>query len=125
VHWLLLAMACSSVWLLVLGVIASMDCKDAAYCCRCSVVCLLDTTVSLTKTDEPIEMPFGLSTRMGPGNHVLGGGMDRPVGRGNSGVVSPLDCVISKHCSSMGLQTCPQGIARYSVTSEWTHPLQG
>jgi len=80
--------------LLVLGVIASMDCKDAAYCYRCSVVCLcvclLDTTVSLTKTAEAIEMPFGLWTRVGLGNHVLGGGVDRPVGRGNSGGCFPI-----------------------------------
>jgi len=45
---------------------AAMLCKaqDAAYCYRCSVVCvcLLDTTVSPAKTDEPIEMPFGLCT---------------------------------------------------------------
>jgi len=32
------------------------------------------TVVSPTKTGEPIEMPFGLSTRLGPGNHVLDGG---------------------------------------------------
>jgi len=28
-------------------------------------------------------MPFGLSTRVGPGNHVLDGGPDPPMGRGN------------------------------------------
>jgi len=27
------------------------------------------TLVSPAKTAEPIEMPFGLRTRMGPGNH--------------------------------------------------------
>jgi len=27
---------------------------------------------------EPIEMPFGLRTRVGPGNHVLDGGPDPP-----------------------------------------------
>jgi len=30
----------------------------------------------------PIEMPFGLRTRVSPGNHV-GGGPDHPMGRGN------------------------------------------
>jgi len=27
---------------------------------------------------EPIEMPFGLMIRVGPGNHVLDGGPDPP-----------------------------------------------
>ena len=43
---------------------------------RCSVVCLLDTTVSPTKTAEPIEAPFGLQTRVSPTNHALGGRQD-------------------------------------------------
>ena len=66
---------------------------DAAYCyrpssvlCRsiCLSVCLSVgrsvTLVSRAKTAEPIEMPFGLSsrTRMDPGNHVLDGGPDPP-----------------------------------------------
>jgi len=29
--------------------------------------------VSPAKTAEPIEVPFGLRTRVGPGNHVLDG----------------------------------------------------
>ena len=28
------------------------------------------------KTDEPIELPFGMWTRMGPGNHVICGDPD-------------------------------------------------
>jgi len=39
--------------------------------------------VSPAKTAEPIEMPFGLRTWVGPGNHVLDGGPDPPMGRGN------------------------------------------
>jgi len=31
----------------------------------------------------PIEMTFGLRTRVGPRNHVLDGGPDPPMGRGN------------------------------------------
>ena len=64
------------------GRIAYTGCKNAACCYRCSVVCvsvsvclsvcvclclsvcLLDTTVSPAKTDEPIEMLFGLWTRV-------------------------------------------------------------
>jgi len=38
-----------------------------------------------------IEMPFGLSTRAGPGNHVLGGGPDPPwewaILRGGNGLL--------------------------------------
>jgi len=48
-----------------------------------SVVCQSVTLVSAVKTAEPIEMPFGLSTRVGPGNHVLDWGPDPPMGRGN------------------------------------------
>ena len=42
-------------------------------------VSLLDTTVNHAKTAEPIEVLFGIWTRMGPRNHVLqGGGADLP-----------------------------------------------
>jgi len=30
-----------------------------------------------------VEMPFGLRTWVGPRNHVLDGGPDAPMGRGN------------------------------------------
>ena len=58
---------------------------DAAYCYRpsgvvCRSACLSVTQVSPAKTAEPIEMPFGLRTRVGPGNHVLDGVQ---MGRGN------------------------------------------
>jgi len=48
---------------------------DAAYCYRPSVVvCRLSITlVSPAKTAEPIEMPIGLRTRVGSGNHALEG----------------------------------------------------
>ena len=32
---------------------------------------------------EPIEMPFGFRTWVGAGNHVLDGGQDTPIGRGD------------------------------------------
>jgi len=41
-------------------------------------VCLSVTLVSPAKTAEPIEMPFWLRTRVGPGNHVLDGVPDPP-----------------------------------------------
>jgi len=37
--------------------------------------------VSPAKTAEPIEMPFGLRTLVGPGNHVLDG-VQNPRGKG-------------------------------------------
>ena len=37
------------------------------------VVKYMDTAVICAKTAEPIEMPFGLWTQMGPRNHVLDG----------------------------------------------------
>jgi len=46
-------------------------------------VCLPVTPVSPAKVAEPIEMPFGLRTRVGPGNHVLDGGPDPQMGRDN------------------------------------------
>ena len=47
-----------------------------AWCVGLSV-----TLVSPAKTVEPIETPFGLRSRVGPGNHVLDGGPD-PHGKG-------------------------------------------
>jgi len=46
-------------------------------------VCRSVTLVSPVKTTEPIEMPFGFRTRVGPGNHVLDGDPD-PDGKGQS-----------------------------------------
>jgi len=40
------------------------------------------TLLSPAKTAEPIEMPFGVWTRVGPRNHVLGGSRF-PIWRGN------------------------------------------
>jgi len=41
------------------------------------------TLMSPVKTAKPIDMPFRLRTRVVPGNHVLDGGPDLPMGRGN------------------------------------------
>ena len=57
---------------------------DAVYCYRSStVVCRSVTQVSPAKKAEPIKVPFGTRTRVGPGNHVLDGGSDPPMGKGN------------------------------------------
>jgi len=42
-------------------------------------VCQSVTLVSPAKTAEPIEMPLGLRSRVGPGNHVLDGSPDLPM----------------------------------------------
>jgi len=89
---------------------ACTQCKLAAHYYRCSVVCvsvdLLVTTVSLAKTDEPIEMPFGLWTWVGRWNHVLDGGPDPHRKGGFWGSFlhrNALDCVSNKRRSSTGL----------------------
>jgi len=46
-------------------------------------VCRSVTVVNPTKTVEPIKMPFGLRTLVGPRNHVLDGGPDPPMRRGD------------------------------------------
>jgi len=45
-------------------------------------VCLLVATMSRTKMAELIEMLFGVWTWVGPRNHVLGGGSDPAVRKG-------------------------------------------
>jgi len=58
--------------------------EDAAYCYQpSSLVCRSVTLVSPAKTAALIEMLFGLRTRVGPRNHVLDGGPDPPMQRGN------------------------------------------
>ena len=42
----------------------------------CVSVWLLVTFVSPAKTAEPIEMPFGWMTRVGPKNHAVYGNLD-------------------------------------------------
>ena len=48
--------------------------------------------MSPTKTVEPIEMLFGLWTRVGPGHLVLGWGPDPLQGKGQFGGLSQLIC---------------------------------
>jgi len=55
---------------------------DVAYCYQpSSTVCLSVTLVSPAKMDEPIEMLFGLRTRVGSRNHVLYEGPHPPCGK--------------------------------------------
>jgi len=52
---------------------------------RSVCVCLLVTTASCAKTAEPIDVLFGIRTRVGPLSHVLDGGLEDPPGNGKFG----------------------------------------
>jgi len=57
-------------------------------------VCLLVTFASCAKTAEPIEMSFGMLSRVGPRNHVLHGGADVARGKGHfCGLSAPLKSI--------------------------------
>jgi len=66
------------------GRIARTTYVGAAYCYRPSIAWFVGRSICLSvchtgepcKTAELIEVPFGLRTRVGPGNHVLDGGPD-------------------------------------------------
>lgn len=59
--------------LLTLGDVAALL-LDAAYCYRCGMNCVsVGHTMSCVKMTEPIHVLFGMWTRVGPRNHVLGG----------------------------------------------------
>jgi len=75
---------------LIIRLYRSTTYVHAAYYYRPSGVVCLSVSLSVTlvspvKTAQPIEMPFGLTTLVGPGNHVLVGGPDPPMRRGNFG----------------------------------------
>jgi len=67
---------------ILLGRIARTTYVDAVYCYQPSSVVCRSVCLSC-KRAEPIEMPFGLRTRVGSGNCVLDGGPDRPMRSGN------------------------------------------
>jgi len=77
---------CFCIHSLLLNHIVCTQCIDLVYCYRCSMVsvyvcvCLLGITMNCSKTAEPVKMPFGFWTLVGPPNHVLGGGrgLDTP-----------------------------------------------
>ena len=75
--------ACFSVEIVIIRPHRSTTYVDVAYCYRpisvvCRTVCQSVTLVSPAKMAAPIEMLFGLRTRVSPGNHVLDGGPDPP-----------------------------------------------
>ena len=49
---------------------------------------------AVQKAAEPIEIPFELWTRVGPLKHVLDGGPDLPMQRGNFEAVRAARCIV-------------------------------
>jgi len=75
---------------------------DAAYCyLRSSVVCRSVTIVSPAQTTEPIEMSFGLWTRVGRGNHVLDGGPDPSMRKGDFEGKEEARCKVATFCREL------------------------
>jgi len=93
----------ASSWLSVsLDRIAHTTYVDAVYCYRLSsMVCLsLSRSVAVSssaKTQEPIEIPFAMRSQVGPGKHVLDGGPDPPMGRGNFEGEGASHCKVQGH----------------------------
>jgi len=73
-HTRLLLMTASQYYVRRCGLLLPIE-----YSMVCRSVC---HTSEPCKTAEPIEIPFGLRTRVGPGNYVLHGGPDPPHGMG-------------------------------------------
>ena len=53
-------------------------------------VCWSLTTMSCSGMDEAVDMPFGMWNRLGPRNHVLGGGCFPPGGRDSFANCQPI-----------------------------------
>jgi len=79
----------------------------AAYCYRPSSVSVGQsvTLVSPAEAAEPIEMPFGLRARMGPGNYVLDGVPDPPIGRRNFEREGASHCKVYGHSAVICAKT--------------------
>ena len=72
---------------------------DAACYRPSSVLCRFVTIVSPAKTAQLIEVPYGLWTSVGPRNHVLDGGPDPPMQRGNFEGEVAAHCKVLRFCA--------------------------
>jgi len=63
-------------------------------------ICLLVTFVNPAKTAEPIDMPFGAKTWVGPRNHIIEGGWDLPWKRHFWGVPIPYESITTVTCGT-------------------------
>jgi len=60
--------------------------------------------MSCAKMAEPIEMPFGIWTRVGPRKHVLGGTIGCTLGQPNT--IAPSMCGGDAACCQITLTNC-------------------
>ena len=77
---------------------------------------------------EPIEMPFGLRTGVGPRNHVLDGGQDHPMGTGNFEGKGTFHCKVQGHSAVICAKTAepmelPFGL--WTLVGPKKHVLRG
>jgi len=75
---------------------------------------------------KPIEMSFGLRTLLGPGNHVLDGGPDPPMGRGNFWGKGASHCKVREYSTFICAKTAepiemPFGL--WARMGRWNHVL--
>ena len=102
--WSLTVQPCKSSWFCRWVVIWSA--KDTASCYNCSMVWLSVTTVNPTKTAEPIKMPFGLWTQVGPKNkEQFGGGPEHPSGGAILGFSYLLKSIVIVRSARMAMYT--------------------
>ena len=83
--------------------------------------------MSPAKTAEPIEMPFGLRTWVGPGNHVTD---DLPMGRGNfegewHPIVKYRDTLQSSVQKQLNQFRCVWVVGLWALMSPRNHVLDG
>ena len=93
--------------------------RGARYQCSmaCVSICLLDTTVSPAKTDEPIVVPFGLWTPVGQPNHALVGGPD-PQGRTIfRDVLLRWKCIVTASAENGYINCTTYDMIRYDIRS--------
>jgi len=93
-------------------------------------VCRSVTLVSPAKTAGPIEMPFGLRIRVCPRNHVLDGGPDPPMERGNfegkghaGRPVTPRGCKWAHPPLALWWHYRPRGTSEFVITRGAMRPF--
>jgi len=77
---------------------------------------------------EPIEMPFGLRTGVGPRNHVLDGGQDHPMGTGNFEGKGTFHCKVQGHSVVICAKTAEPIMMLFGLWAEnvpRNHELEG
>ena len=78
------------------------------------------TTVNSARTAEPIEMPFGMWTRVVSGNHALDGGPDSRTAMGNFGGEKGLTQDMPGHARrSIYSKRLGRGQHRYAADADW------